>query len=100
MSIPFVEPFRIKMVERIKMTTREQREEFLKAAWNNLFNVRAEDVFMFAVHIAPAAVRRGQPPGDVAVTLGVTVQNGQQALAPIRDEVAIATKFGGSRQTW
>ena len=46
MSIPFVEPFRIKMVERIKMTTREQREEFLKAAWNNLFNVRAEDVFI------------------------------------------------------
>ena len=46
MSIPFVEPFRIKVVEPIKMTTREERVEILERAHNNLFNIRAEDVFI------------------------------------------------------
>lgn len=46
MTIPFVEPFRIKVVEPIKRTTREERVELLKTAHNNLFNVQAEDVFV------------------------------------------------------
>ena len=46
MSIPFVEPFRIKVVEAIKQTTREERLKILAAAHNNLFNVAAEDVFL------------------------------------------------------
>jgi len=41
-----VEPFKIKMVEPIKPTTEEYRRKTLKAAGNNLFNVRAEDVFI------------------------------------------------------
>lgn len=39
-----IEPFRIKMTEPIKLTTRAQREEKLKAAHNNVFLVDAEDV--------------------------------------------------------
>jgi len=46
MSIPFVEPFRIKVVEPIKMTTRAERELILLAAHNNVFSVKAEDVFI------------------------------------------------------
>lgn len=46
MNIPFVEPFRIKVVEPVKMTTREERELILTGAYNNLFNVKAEDVFI------------------------------------------------------
>ena len=46
MTIPFVEPFRIKMVERIRMTTRAEREQYLRAAWNNVFNIPAENVFI------------------------------------------------------
>jgi len=41
-----IEPFKIKMVEPIKMTTREDRERFLRDAGNNLFMVRAEDVLI------------------------------------------------------
>ena len=41
-----IEPFRIKMVEPISMTTREQREQYLKAAHNNLFLLRAEHVII------------------------------------------------------
>lgn len=41
-----LEPFRIKAVEPIKLTTREERAAILKAAGYNLFKVRAEDVFI------------------------------------------------------
>jgi len=40
------EPFRIKMVEEIKMTTREEREVYLEEAKNNLFLIKAENVLV------------------------------------------------------
>jgi len=46
MPIPFVEPFRIKVVEPIKQTTRVARERILVEAHNNLFGVAAENVFI------------------------------------------------------
>lgn len=41
-----IEPFRIKMVEPIKMTNRNQREAFLKEAHHNLFLIKAEDILI------------------------------------------------------
>lgn len=40
------EPFRIKTVEKIKMTTREEREIKIKEANYNLFNLKGEDVYI------------------------------------------------------
>ena len=40
------EPFRIKVVEPIHMTTREYREEAIKKAYYNGFALRAEDVYV------------------------------------------------------
>lgn len=41
-----VEPFKIKMVEPIKMLSREQRIHKIKQAKYNLFNIIAEDIFI------------------------------------------------------
>lgn len=46
MAIYVAEPFRIKMVETIKMLTREEREQKIKEAKYNLFNLKGEDVYV------------------------------------------------------
>lgn len=46
MPIPFVEPFRIKMVEPIRRTTRQERERILTQAELNVFKIPADDVFI------------------------------------------------------
>jgi len=45
-QLPEAEPFRIKVVEPLKITTRLQREQILKNAHYNIFNIPAEDVFI------------------------------------------------------
>jgi tryptophanase len=41
-----IEPFKIKTVEPLRVTTHQEREAILKNAGYNLFNVRAEDVLI------------------------------------------------------
>lgn len=47
MSVKYVpEPFRIKMIEKIKILSREERERKIAAANYNLFALRGEDVYI------------------------------------------------------
>jgi len=41
-----IEPFKVKVVEPIKMTTRDEREDYLKDAAYNLFLLKAENVII------------------------------------------------------
>ncbi|MFQ5550625.1 MAG: tyrosine phenol-lyase, partial [Gemmatimonadales bacterium] len=41
-----IEPFRIKAVEPLRMTTRAEREAILQAAHYNPFKIRARDVLI------------------------------------------------------
>ncbi len=46
MKLPFAESYKIKMVEAIRKSTREEREKWLKDAYYNLFNLRSEYVYI------------------------------------------------------
>ncbi len=46
MELPFAESFRIKMVEPIKRSTREEREAWIKEAKYNLFKLKSDKVFI------------------------------------------------------
>lgn len=46
MELPFAESYKIKMVESLKRSTREQREKWIKEANYNLFNIKSEQVFI------------------------------------------------------
>ncbi len=46
MELPFAEPFKIKMVEPIQKSTREQRLLWIKEAHYNLFNLSSNKVFI------------------------------------------------------
>ncbi len=46
MELPFSESYKIKMVEPIRKSTRQQREQWLKAAKYNLFNLKSDQVFI------------------------------------------------------
>ncbi len=46
MELPFAESYKIKMVESIRRSTREERELWIKEARYNLFNLKSEQVFI------------------------------------------------------
>ncbi len=46
MELPFAESYKIKMVETIRRSTRNEREKWIREAKYNLFNLRSEQVFI------------------------------------------------------
>lgn len=46
MELPYAEPYKIKMVEQIKRSTKEQRLKWIKEANYNLFNLSSDKVFV------------------------------------------------------
>ena len=46
MEIPFAESWKIKMVEPIRKSTREEREQWLKEAHYNVFMLKSDHVYI------------------------------------------------------
>ncbi len=46
MELPYAEPYKIKVVEPLYRSTREQREQWIAEAGYNLFNLRSDQVFV------------------------------------------------------
>ncbi len=46
MSLPYAEPYKIKMVEQIYRSTQEEREQWIKDANYNLFNLKSNQVYI------------------------------------------------------
>lgn len=46
MELPFAESWKIKMVEPIRKSTREEREQWLRDAYYNVFQLRADQVYI------------------------------------------------------
>ena len=46
MELPFAESWKIKMVEPIRRSTREEREQWIKEAHYNVFQLKAEQVYI------------------------------------------------------
>lgn len=46
MELPFAESWKIKMIEPIRKSTREEREIWIKEAKNNVFQLKAEQVYI------------------------------------------------------
>jgi tryptophanase len=46
MELPFAESYKIKMVETIRRSTREERENWIRLAKYNLFNLKSDQVFI------------------------------------------------------
>ncbi|MBQ3909897.1 MAG: tyrosine phenol-lyase, partial [Muribaculaceae bacterium] len=46
MELPFAESWKIKMVEPLRKSTRAEREQWLKEAHNNVFMLKAEQVYI------------------------------------------------------
>lgn len=46
MNLPFAESYKIKVVENLRKSTRREREQWIKEARYNLFNLKSEQVFI------------------------------------------------------
>ncbi len=46
MELPFAEPYKIKMVESVRKSSRQEREKWIREARYNLFNLRSDQVFI------------------------------------------------------
>ena len=46
MELPFAESWKIKMVEPIRKSTREEREQWMKEAYYNVFQLRSDQVYI------------------------------------------------------
>lgn len=92
MELPLTEPFKIKMVEKIYKSTREERLNWIKDASFNLFNLKSEQVFIDLLTDSGTGAMSDQQ--WAAIMVGDESYAGSSSYYNLKESVREITGFG------
>ena len=91
MEIPFAEAWKIKMVEPIKKSTREEREKWLAAAHNNVFMLKADQVYIDCLTDSGTGAMSDRQ--WAAMMMGDESYSGARSFFELKDTITRITGF-------
>ncbi len=91
MELPFAESWKIKMVEPIRKSTREEREQWLKEAHYNVFQLKADQVYIDCITDSGTGAMSDRQ--WAAVMMGDESYAGARSFFTLRDTITRITGF-------
>ena len=91
MELPFAESWKIKMVEPIRKSTREEREKWIKEADYNLFQLKSDQVYIDCLTDSGTGAMSDRP--WAAMMMGDETYAGSSSFFQLKDTVTRITGF-------
>ncbi|HRK54629.1 MAG TPA: tryptophanase [Cyclobacteriaceae bacterium] len=91
MQLPFIEPYKIKMVESIKRSTLEERKHWIKEAHYNLFNLTSDQVMIDLLTDSGTGAMSDKQWAEIM--LGDESYAGSSSFVKLKDRVTNLTGF-------
>ena len=92
MELPFAESWKIKMVEPIRKSTREEREQWIKEADYNLFQLKSEQVYIDCLTDSGTGAMSDRQ--WAAMMMGDESYAGSSSFFQLKDTIERLTGFG------